>query len=154
MTTTTKKHTINLINQANDPETKSETLTKLATHPNIVVRYLTAHHQNTTPETLHKLGTDKTTDVKAAVAENPNTPAETLTKLVQHRNPNIHTYAITNPNTPADILKTLNPIDEKTQTQIETVRKNRLQNYTNNSNEPTKTTAKLLTPTFTGWETT
>ena len=66
---------------AEDPNTPTETLAKLAKDKDSCVRKLVAWNPNAPAELLVKLATDKDEYVRREVAWNPNTPAEALAQL-------------------------------------------------------------------------
>lgn len=137
---------------ARHPNTPIETLTQLANDEEFWVRIEIAANRHTPTHTLTQLATDENPVVRTNVAANPNTNENTLAKLANSELFYIREEIANNPNTPIHILKTLtNDYNDDIREAVEEKRKENLNNYINALEEPNKTHAKLLEPTFTGW---
>jgi len=100
---------------ARNPNTRTDTLERLAHGRKDAVRWAVSQHPNTSPDVLTQLADDDHPEVRSGVARNPNTPAAMLVRLADEETPPpgpssapvVMGALAENPNTPADVLARL-----------------------------------------------
>lgn len=142
------------LNICKHPNTDAETLTFIANKPNISTDQNIAGHPNATASLLNILINERESCTNIAV-RNKNVSKETLTKLVTNPNTDesVLTAIVNSEHTPVTILKQLSAHNIKgIREHVERRRKKQIQTHIDTLAEKETKYAKLLEPTFTGWE--
>lgn len=118
MTTSTISRTIdheaNLASHTRD----ADTLTRLAHHSEMRVKFLVAYNPNTPVEVLTEFATDDCSVIRRGVAKNPRTPVELLVELSHDPDYIVRKATASNRATPLASLSSLTSDDEKEVSEI------------------------------------
>lgn len=142
------------LNICKHPNTEAETLAFIANKPNISTDHNIAAHPNTPTKLLDQLINERRNCVNTAV-RNKNVSKETLTKLAANpdTDESVLTAIVNGEHTPVTILKQLSRHNLKEiREHVERRRKKQIQTHIDTLAENEAKYAKLLEPTFTGWE--